>query len=441
MSASPDDHRLADPGLSTHGAATHGSATSAGAGASSNGVADSLLIEPFGGLAGDMLLAALLDLRDPRLGLDDLRALARELVPGEATLEAETVWRGSLSGLQLTVRTAESHTLPHRGYRDLAQILERSTLSKSVIARACAVLWRLAEAEGAVHGCSPEEIHFHEIGAVDSLIDVAGVCFALERLGVRRVLSTPPLVGSGYVKCAHGQMPAPAPAVAQLLRGRDALLEGEGERLTPTGAALLVEFTERFAAPGPFRAERIGYGAGHRDPRVGPPNLARVQLGSSRALAAPRARVVELECNLDDASGELVGHLVGELRARGALEVWTSAVSMKKDRPGVLLTLLCREAEREQLEDCLFEHSPTLGVRWSLRERTECERQSFALELLGATVRGQRRVRPRANTGQPSTARDLFFEYDDLVALARASGLSLREVEHACLREALERLH
>lgn len=438
MSETPADQRAPEQ-RSADRIRTESSRTNAAPEAALEGAADTLLIEPFGGLAGDMLLAALLDLRDPRLGLEDLRALARELVPGEASLDVETVWRGSLSGLQLTVRTAESNALPHRGYRDLAQILERSSLPPGVVQRACAVLWRLAEAEATVHGCTPEEIHFHEIGAVDSLIDVAGVCLALERLGVRRVLATAPLVGSGYVKCAHGQMPVPAPAVAQLLRGRDALLEGEGERLTPTGAALLVELTERFAPPGPFRAARVGYGAGHRDPRGGPPNIARVQLGGSRAPAVARARVVELECNLDDVSGEQVGHLVGELRARGALEVWTSALAMKKDRPGVLLTLLCRESERERLEDCLFEHSPTLGVRWSMRERTECERLPFALELLGGSVRGERRLRPRTPAAQPPTARDLFFEYDDLVALARARGLSLREVEHACLSAALER--
>jgi hypothetical protein len=407
-----------------------------------------LLIEPFGGLAGDMFLAALLNLNDPRFTLEDLRAMARELVPGEASLDVETVWRGSLSGLCLTVRTAESESTPHRGYRDLAELLERSSLPRPVVSRACAVLWRIAVAEGRVHGCAPEEIHFHEIGAVDSLVDVAGACLGLERLGVRRTYSTPPLLGSGLVRCAHGDMPVPAPAVAELLRGRETVLGGEGERLTPTGAALLAEFTERFEAPGAFRCERIGYGAGHRDPRQGPPNIVRVQLGASSASHAERSlgtatrtpRVVELECNLDDLGGEAIGFLVGEMRARGALEVWTAPLSMKKDRPGVLLTALCREEQREALEDCLFEHSTTLGVRWSLRERTECERRDFTLEFDGLAVRGQRRLRPRGRPGASPTARDLYFEYDDLAALARASSRSLREVELACLRAALDSL-
>lgn len=403
-----------------------------------HGTADTLLIEPFGGLAGDMLLAAILDLRDPRFGLDELRALARELVPGEASLEAQTVWRGSLSGLLLTVRTPETAVLPHRGHRDLVALLERSSLSRSVVARAGAVLWRIAVAEGKVHGCAPEEIHFHEIGAVDTLIDVAGACLALERLGVRRVLASRPLVGTGWVRCAHGQMPVPAPAVAELLRGREVVLEGEGERLTPTAAALLVEFTDEFGAAGSFVAERLGYGAGHRDPREGPPNIARVQLGRAPAATRSSASVIEMDCNLDDLSGEAVGFLVGELRARGALEVWTCAVAMKKDRPGVVVSMLCREEQRADLEACLFEHSTTLGVRWSARERTECERRDFALDVRGRKVRGQRRIRPRADA--VATARDLFFEYDDLIGLARAAGLSLREAEHECLVAALARL-
>jgi uncharacterized protein (TIGR00299 family) protein len=406
---------------------------------------DTLLIEPFGGLAGDMFLAALLDLKDPRFTLEELRAMARELVPGEASFEAETVWRGSLSGLCLSVRTEESDSTPHRGYRDLAALLEHSSLPAPVVARACAVLWRIAVAEGRVHGCAPEQIHFHEIGAVDSLVDVAGACLALERLGVRRLFSTPPLVGSGSVRCAHGDMPVPAPAVAELLRGREMRLGGEGERLTPTGAALLAEFTADFGPPAAFRCESIGYGAGRRDPRTGPPNIARVQLGSAGAARShagrdDAARVVELECNLDDLDGEAIGFLVGELRARGALEVWTAGVSMKKDRPGVLLTALCRESRREALEDGLFEHSTTLGVRWSLRERTECERRAFSVELDGAVVRGQRRIRPRVPVGAAPTARDVYFEFDDLAALARSTKRSLREVELACLQLALERL-
>lgn len=395
-----------------------------------------LFVEPFAGMAGDMFLAALLDLRDPRFTLDDLRALAEALVPGEARLKTETVWRGSLSGLLLDVETPETSSAPHRKLADLEALVARAPLGPQARARALAVLRRIAAAEGRVHGCSPNEIHFHEIGAVDSLVDVCGAALALERLGVARLVATQPLVGGGTVHCAHGEMPVPVPAVAELLRGVPHVLGQGGERLTPTGAALLVEWAESFEPPGAFVASAIGYGAGHRDPRVGPPNILRVQLGRS---AAPRAapEVWTLECNLDDMTGEELGFLVQQLREAGALEVWSSPLSMKKDRPGVLVSALCREGQRAALELALFEHSTTLGVRWTHSLRTECERLPFEIALHGRRVRGQRRVRPGSSSAGSPRAKDLAFEYDDLAALARAEGLSLREVERQALAAAL----
>ncbi len=280
-----------------------------------------LFLEPFSGLAGDMLLAALLDLSDPRFTLSDLRALADALVPGEARLTTETAWRQNLSGTLLTLVTPESSHPPHRTLKDIAALIERAPLSAAVRARSLAVFRRIAVAEGRVHGCSPDEIHFHEVGAVDTIVDVCGACFALERLGVERVVSTPPVTGTGTVRCAHGLMPVPAPAVAELMRGRECRIEGGGgERLTPTGAALLVEFCERFEAPGAFTAERVGYGAGHRDPKEGPPNVVRVQLGSASPGTASTA-VVQLEVNLDDMTGEELALVSERLRAAGALDV------------------------------------------------------------------------------------------------------------------------
>ncbi|MBM3986742.1 MAG: nickel pincer cofactor biosynthesis protein LarC [Planctomycetes bacterium] len=389
---------------------------------------DSLFVEPFSGMAGDMLLGALLDLGDPRFTLEHLCALAADLVPGEAQLSAQKVWRGSLSGLALDVRTPERGELPHRGIADLEALLSRSTLlSSSAKERARAVLWRIAVAEGRVHGCAPEEIHFHEIGAVDTLVDVCGAVHALERLGVRKVFASAPLVGSGTVRCAHGDMPVPVPAVAELLRGRPHHIGGGGERLTPTGAALLVELVPEFGEPGAFVASAIGYGAGQRDPREGPPNILRVQLGRAGSLA-PRPEVWTLECNLDDMTGEELGFLVQELRAKGALEVWTSAVAMKKDRPGVIVAALARASSRAALETVLFDHSTALGLRWTRSERTECERVDLEVRVGEFRVRGQRRLRPGADP-RSLDARDIAFEYDDLAALARARGLALRAAE------------
>jgi uncharacterized protein (TIGR00299 family) protein len=391
-------------------------------------------------MAGDMLLAALLDLGDPRLSLADLEELAHALVPGECTLSLETVWRGNLSGKLLTVRTPESGKLPHRGYEDLARIVEGSPLSTAARARAKAVLRRIAVAEATVHGTTPEAIHFHEIGAVDTLVDVCGMAFGLERLGVERVVSAPPATGVGTVRCAHGEMPVPVPAVAELLRGKPCVLGGgSGERLTPTGAAILAEVAASFEPPGAFVAERIGYGAGARDPQDGPPNVLRVQLGRE-ATGTGAARAWLVEVNLDDVTGEELAHAAGALRDAGALDVWHAAVSMKKDRPGVLLSALCRAEDRAALERALFEETPTLGVRWSERSRTECGRRTVEVDVAGVRVRVKVRERPAYAGASPFGERDLSPEHDDLARAARAAGTTLREAERRAVALALQAL-
>jgi len=270
---------------------------------------------------------------------------------------------------------------------------------------------------------------------VDTLIDVCGAVLALERQGVERVLSSTPYVGGGSVRCAHGEMPVPAPGTAALLQGMRVAHGPGGERLTPTAAALLAELVDEFEPAAELRAAATGYGAGARDPAEGPPNLLRVSLCASD-LATRRATVWLLECNLDDATGEEVGFLLGELRAAGALEAWSAPVQMKKDRPGNVVSALCRAADRETLEAVCFTHSPTLGVRWSPRERAECEREAIEVELAGRTVRVKVR---RRGAGPPELA-DLSPEFDDLAALARTTGRPLRALEHECLRAARERL-
>jgi uncharacterized protein (TIGR00299 family) protein len=410
---------------------------------------DALLIEPFGGLAGDMFLAALLDLRDPRFALADLRALAEALVPGESELELSPTERGSIAASLLEVRTPESADAPHRHLAECLERVRAAPLGARGRAFAEAVFRRIAEAEGRVHGVDPEEVHFHEVGAVDALIDVCGAALALERLGVRRVLATPPLVGSGSVLCAHGEFPVPAPGTAEILRGLPYRLGGEGERLTPTGAAILAVGADDPDYRGTFAASRTGYGAGRRDP-AGPPNLVRVQLGTCSAapaeagapaadagVALSRGEVLELAFNVDDMTGEAVGYLVGRLRAAGALEVWTQAVQMKKDRPGVLVSALCRPADQGALERAAFLHSSTLGLRWSRRERAECERAVLEVEVAGGRVRVKQRARSPSSAPGPF---DLKPEHDDLVALAERTGLAPAELARRALEEAQRRL-
>jgi uncharacterized protein (TIGR00299 family) protein len=403
-----------------------------------------LYIEPFSGMAGDMFLAALLDLGDPRFTLEDLRELAHALVPGECTIELETAWRGNLSGKLLTVRTSESERPPHRRLADIGRLIAGSPLSPAARERSLSVFARIADAEARVHGTTPDRIHFHEIGAVDTLVDVCGALFALERLGVASVLAEPPVTGTGTVQCAHGEMPVPAPAVAELMRGRPISVRGGGgERLTPTGAALLCELVGRFDAPGDFVCERIGYGAGARDPQVGPPNILRVQLGRAGAHATGGAAplepaVLQMEVNLDDMTGEEIAHAARALREAGALDVWSVASTMKKERPGVVLSALCRAEERSAIERALFEHTTTLGVRWLACARTECARRTVEVDLSGASVRVKVRERPGDPGARPFDARDLSPEHDDVARAAAQLRIGLREAERRAIDLALE---
>lgn len=394
-----------------------------------------LYIEPFSGMAGDMFLAALLGLGDPRFRLEELQALADAILPGQVELSTQVVWRGSLSGLLLSVRTPESERAPHRGLSDCLEIVGRSPLTLAARARASNVFRRIAEAEARVHGTTVEEIHFHEVGAIDALVDICGAALALDRLGVTRVYSTPPLTGTGTVHCAHGEMPVPAPGTAEIFRGLPAVIAGGGgERLTPTGAAILAECVDEFRAPEGFTAARIGYAAGHRDPREGPPNILRVQLGAETEVER-RAEAWLMEVNFDDMTGEELGHLVQVLRERGALEAWSSPVQMKKDRPGAVVSALCRADRRRDLEQALFANSSSLGLRWLRCERTELDREVSEVELAGG------RVRVKVRVGGPQLGPlDVSPEHDDLARLARETGRSLRELEREAVDLSLAKL-
>jgi len=396
-----------------------------------------LLIEPSGGMAGDMFLAALLDLEHEAFTLAELERLARALVPERLRLELATAERGGFRVRLLTVETLESVDPPHRHLADLLGLVESCPLSPAARARAERILRRIAEAEARVHGIDVEEVHFHEVGAVDTLIDVCGAALALERLEVERVLATTPYVGGGTVQCAHGELPVPAPGTAELLRGIPQRRGPGGERVTPTGAALLAELVERYEPEEALVVQRQGLGGGQREPELGPPNFVRVALCSAGSGGARgRHEVWQLECNLDDSTGEELAFLADELRAAGALDAWSVPVQMKKGRPGAMVQALARPEERQALERVLFRHTPSLGVRWLRCERTELEREEILVELHGARVRVKRRRRP----GGELSALDLSPEHDDLAALARATGFDLRSLEHAAVELARLRL-
>lgn len=380
-----------------------------------------------------MFLAALLDLEHEAFTLDDLEQLARALVPENLRLELATAERGGFRVRTLAVETDESADPPHRHLSELLELVEASPLTLPARARAVRILRRIAEAEARVHGIHVTEVHFHEVGAVDTLIDVCGAALALERLRVERVLATTPYVGGGTVQCAHGELPVPAPGTAELLRGIPQRRGPGGERVTPTGAALLAELVERFEPEEALVVQRQGLGGGQREPELGPPNFARVSLCTAASATPARPAVPQevwqLECNLDDATGEELAFLAEELRAAGALDAWSVPVQMKKGRPGAMVQALARPGERETLERVLFRHTPTLGVRWLRCERTELAREELVVELHGRRVRVKRRRRPGTEPG----ALDLSPEHDDLAALARATGHDLRSLERAAI--------
>ena len=267
---------------------------------------------------------------------------------------------------------------------------------------------------------------------MDTLIDVGGAVHALERLGITRVLATTPYVGGGTVRCAHGELAVPTPGTDELLRGLPQRRGPGGERVTPTGAALLAELVEAFEPEETFRVLAQGHGGGQRDPELGPANLTRVSL-CAPVRASERALVWQLECNLDDTTGEELAFLLEELRAAGALDAWSVPCQMKKGRPGNLVQALVREPGRAALERVIFERSPSLGLRWIHCERAECARAELTIELHGERIP----VKHRLRAGREASVLDLSPEHDLLASLARRTGRDLRALEAEAVQRAL----
>ena len=306
----------------------------------------------------------------------------------------------------------------HTGMGEIRHLLGHLELPEAVRADAEAVYGLIAEAESHAHGAPVEEIHFHEVGSLDAVADVAGVCLLVHMLGVERIVASPVHVGSGQVRCAHGILPVPAPATAYILQGVPTYGGTvQGELCTPTGAALLKHFVQRFGPAPVMRVEKTGYGMGKKDFESA--NCVRAMWGQSGSEAG-RETVLELCCNLDDMTGEALGFAQERLLEAGALDVFTQPIGMKKGRPGVLLTVLCREEDREKLVSLLFLHTTTLGVRERLCARYTLARSQERAETPWGPVG------VKASTGWGVTRRKP--EYEDLARIAREQGLPLEQV-------------
>ena len=369
------------------------------------------------GAAGDMLTAALLELLPDRDAfVEELNALG---IPGVG-FSAEKCEKCGILGTHMAVTVygeEESDHPHHHGHlgdiRGIVSSLPSPTMVKLDI---LSVYEEIAQAESHVHGVPVEQIHFHEVGTMDAIADVTAVCLLLHRLAPDKIIVSPVHVGSGQVRCAHGILPVPAPATAYLLRGIP-IYGGSiaGELCTPTGAALIKHFATEFGEMPVMTVSAIGYGMGKKEfPRA---NCVRALLGESED---PADEIVELRCDVDDMTGETMGFALEQLLGSGALDAFTVPIGMKKSRPGVLITVLCREEQKEAMAGLLLKHTTTLGVR-------EFPCQRYTLNRTVETVdTPYGPIRKKVSSGYG--VRREKYEYDDLAKIAKAQGLSLAEL-------------
>jgi uncharacterized protein (TIGR00299 family) protein len=317
-----------------------------------------LYFDCFAGASGDMILGAMVA---AGVAPDFLRAQLSLLPVGGFNISFETVNRSGLSATYARVETAHEHK--HRHLSDIKQIIAGSGLSDSVKQRAIQIFTRLAEAEARVHNEPVDHVHFHEVGALDAIVDVVGAAICFDALQIDRFISSPLHVGSGMVKMAHGQFPIPPPAVTELLKEVPFYAtEIKGELLTPTGAAIITTVCSEYGPIPEMKTEATGYGAGTREYQDFP-NVLRVLLGETEADGATDERLWMLETNLDDASPQIIGHVMDRVLELGALDCYFTPVQMKKNRPGVLLSVLCGRDDKDAVMKLLFTETTTLGIR------------------------------------------------------------------------------
>jgi uncharacterized protein (TIGR00299 family) protein len=390
--------------------------------------------DAFSGVSGDMTVGAMLDLgvdlpvleaAVATLGLDGLALSARRVERlGIAATKFDVRVHGEVAGSAWT----GAHPHGHRPYRAIREQLESSRLDVRVRERALAIFARLAAAESEAHGVPPDDIHFHEVGATDALVDVVGAAVGAVELGVEVAWVSPLPLGSGWIDAAHGRLPVPGPAVAALLRDRPVRWgDGEGELVTPTGAAIVAALTRPGALP-ELRVDGVGHGAGERE-LADRPNVLRLVLGTVASPARPDS-VVVLEATIDDMSPELYEHVLERLLASGARDAFLTPVVMKKSRPGTVLRVLCDAADRERLAAIVFAETTTIGLRWTTWERLVLPREFRTVE----TAYGAVTVKiARAPDGSVNVAPEL----DACRRVAAERGVPLKVVHQAALAAAL----
>lgn len=373
-----------------------------------------------GGVSGDMTLGAMLD-----LGLS-AKNLTREL--GKLNVRGFRLKRSRASRSGIRGTRLEVETPNDKGYRHFSEfsgLIEGSRLSDSVKERSLTLIRRIFAVEARVHGKRVETVHLHELGSLDTLIDIVGAVAGLELLGVPDVQASPVNVGGGMVQTEHGLMPVPAPATTLLLKDASVFSDGsEFERTTPTGACLVTGLASRFGPWPAMSIEKVGYGIGGKDPKEGMPNLLRLVLGTP--LGGAYGKVLVMETTVDDMSPELAGYVLDRLLEAGALDVFLTPVQMKKNRPGVNLTVVTEPARRPELTEILFAETTTLGLRCHEVERACLERKSVKVK----TRYGKVSVKLGLSEGKVVNAAP---EFEDCRRIASAKKVSLKEVQQAAM--------
>lgn len=373
------------------------------------------------GISGDMMLGALLDAGVP---LEAIASGIESLGLPEVRVVVEEVKRCGFRAKHVRIEHPPEHA--HRHLHHITKMIDGGNLSEPQKVLARRIFTRLGEAEAKVHGTTIQKVHFHEVGAVDSIADIVGSAIGIDLLGADRFVASPVPTGCGQIEIAHGRMNVPAPATAELLRGVPLAASSiEHELTTPTGAAILATIVRQFGPLPAMSVEHIGYGAGTRELQE-QPNVLRLLVGQQGALS-DEDQAWTVETNLDDSSGELIGHCISCLWEAGALDVATSSIQMKKNRPGVRLSVLCRVADLEKIEQIIFRETTALGVRRWLVSRNRLKRKMEPVQTPWGTVEGKvTQVAGRPPSFAP--------EYDACSRLAAEHNIPLREVYDAARR-------
>ena len=398
-----------------------------------------LYFDCFAGAAGDMILGALLDAGLP---FDELKRALGSLAVEGWDISVDRVVKTGLTATKFRVHehshahAGGDHHHAHHHLKSIFSAIDRSALSDAGKAKAVKMFRRLGEVEAAIHGTTMEKVHLHEVGALDSIIDIVGAVFALEWFAADKIVVSPMNVGGGMVKSAHGVFPVPAPATVALLKDAPVYSTGiQAELLTPTGALILTEYASEYGPVPPMKIDRVGYGAGERELKE-TPNVVRVLIGEGHQAIGPSGHqahsVVVLECEIDDMNPQIFGALMDKLYAAGALEVFYAAVQMKKNRPGTLMTIVAAPEQRETMTEIVFRESTTIGVRYQ-----ELSRECLDRELVTvATPLGPVRFKVARRGGRVFNAQP---EFEDLAKLSQERGIPIKDVQALAHKAWLDR--